>query len=104
MKTQNIEESRMKLRRSKRISKLSNVQSPKLVNLEEEGYWTLPQTLSPTRKTTNIDIVQQEIYNYVESLEQRTQQKVNFSFENQENAFNVTPLSYHTPEGLIMII
>lgn len=46
-----------------------------MIDLEEEGYKTPPHTIIPTRKTPNIDPFQQEIYDYVESLEQRAQQR-----------------------------
>lgn len=50
------------------------------------------------RKTPDIDPIQQIIYDYVESLEQRVQQKVNLSSQNQENVFDETPLTEHTPK------
>ncbi len=59
---------------------------------------TPPQTMTLIRNTPDIDPRQQEIYDYVESLEQITQQKVRFS-QNQENSFNETALSDHTPEN-----
>lgn len=44
-----------------------------MIDLAEERYITPPHTVSLTRKTPYIDPVQQEIYGYVESLEQRVQ-------------------------------
>ena len=54
--------------------------------------------MSPTRKTLDIDTTQQEIYDYVESLEQKSQHKANLSSQNQENVFNETPMIKLTRE------
>lgn len=44
-----------------------------MIDIEDEGYNTPLDTVSPTRQTPKIDLVQQEIYAYMKSLEQRAQ-------------------------------
>lgn len=64
--------------------KSSIKQSPGFVDLEEEEAEKIPSPIaSPTRKILEIDPIQQEIYDYIEYLEQKTQGKVVDLFSNQ---------------------